>query len=189
VHFAEHVVLAAVGIDVDGEKHPLGLREGATENAAACKALLEDLIVAPGGPRYLRRTRLDPALPGTQRRLAELMRRELSGLKLVALLARSGTRVIAIRGSMSRSSRESSGRECSSACVRMRGTDPNSLTLAVASRSRAQDLPMLRESRFTGRVRPRRGGGTLLRPDASLTAQPTTLEKAGGLRRQRSSGH
>jgi transposase-like protein len=35
VHFAEHVVLAAVGIDVDGEKHPLGLREGATENAAA----------------------------------------------------------------------------------------------------------------------------------------------------------
>ena len=44
VHFADHVVLAAVGIDVDGEKHPLGLREGATENAAACKALLEDLI-------------------------------------------------------------------------------------------------------------------------------------------------
>jgi putative transposase len=41
---AEHVVLAAVGIDVDGAKHPLGLREGATENAAACKALLEDLI-------------------------------------------------------------------------------------------------------------------------------------------------
>jgi transposase-like protein len=44
VHFAEHVVLAAVGIDVDGKKHPLGLREGATENASACKALLEDLI-------------------------------------------------------------------------------------------------------------------------------------------------
>lgn len=44
VHFAEHVVLTAVGIDVEGEKHPLGLREGATENAAACKALLEDLI-------------------------------------------------------------------------------------------------------------------------------------------------
>jgi putative transposase len=44
VHFAEHVVLVAVGIDVAGVKHPLGLREGATENAAACKALLEDLI-------------------------------------------------------------------------------------------------------------------------------------------------
>jgi len=44
VHFAEHVVLAAVGIDSSGEKHPLGLREGATENAAACTALLTDLI-------------------------------------------------------------------------------------------------------------------------------------------------
>jgi putative transposase len=44
VHFAEHVVLAAVGIDTSGQKHVLGLREGATENAAACKALLADLI-------------------------------------------------------------------------------------------------------------------------------------------------
>jgi transposase-like protein len=44
VHFADHVVLAAVGIDQDGAKHVLGLREGATENAAACKALLADLI-------------------------------------------------------------------------------------------------------------------------------------------------
>jgi putative transposase len=44
VLFAEHVVLAAVGIDRSGKKHVLGLREGATENAAACKALLADLI-------------------------------------------------------------------------------------------------------------------------------------------------
>jgi len=44
VHFSDHVVLAAVGIDTAGEKHPLGLREGATENAAACRALLADLI-------------------------------------------------------------------------------------------------------------------------------------------------
>jgi transposase-like protein len=44
VHFAEHVVLAAVGIDPSGKKHVLGLREGATENAATCKALLADLI-------------------------------------------------------------------------------------------------------------------------------------------------
>jgi hypothetical protein len=29
VHFSDHVVLAAVGIDSAGEKHPLGLREGA----------------------------------------------------------------------------------------------------------------------------------------------------------------
>ena len=44
IHFAEHVVLAAVGIDRSGEKHPLGLREGASENGAACTALLADLI-------------------------------------------------------------------------------------------------------------------------------------------------
>lgn len=44
VHFADHVVLVAVGIDLGGKKHVLGLREGATENAAACKALLADLI-------------------------------------------------------------------------------------------------------------------------------------------------
>jgi len=44
VRFADHVVLAAVGIDINGKKHVLGLREGATENAAVCKALLADLI-------------------------------------------------------------------------------------------------------------------------------------------------
>ena len=44
VHFAEHVVLAAVGVDERGDKHVLGLREGATENAAAVRALLADLV-------------------------------------------------------------------------------------------------------------------------------------------------
>jgi putative transposase len=44
VRFADHVVLAAVGVDRSGKKHVLGLREGATENAASCKALLADLV-------------------------------------------------------------------------------------------------------------------------------------------------
>jgi transposase-like protein len=44
VHFAEHVVLGAVGIDAQGRKQVPGLREGATENAAVCKALLADFI-------------------------------------------------------------------------------------------------------------------------------------------------
>ena len=44
VHFGEHVVLAAVGVDERGCKQVLGLREGATENAAAVKALLADLV-------------------------------------------------------------------------------------------------------------------------------------------------
>lgn len=43
-HLVEQVVLAAVGIGSNGKKHVLGLRAGATENAAACKALLADRI-------------------------------------------------------------------------------------------------------------------------------------------------
>ncbi|MDO9714798.1 transposase, partial [Paracraurococcus lichenis] len=38
------VLLAAVGIDAEGTKHPLGLVEGATENAAVVQALLDDLV-------------------------------------------------------------------------------------------------------------------------------------------------
>jgi transposase-like protein len=43
LHVADHVVLVALGIDAEGKKHVLGLREGATENATACRALLADL--------------------------------------------------------------------------------------------------------------------------------------------------
>lgn len=41
--FDSHVVLIALGIDVNGEKHVLGMHEGATENGAACTALLTNL--------------------------------------------------------------------------------------------------------------------------------------------------
>jgi putative transposase len=44
VHFEDHVVLAALGIDEKGYKHVLGLWEGATENSRACKGLLENLL-------------------------------------------------------------------------------------------------------------------------------------------------
>jgi transposase-like protein len=36
--------ICAVGVDAQGNKHVLGLREGATENAVVAKALLEDLV-------------------------------------------------------------------------------------------------------------------------------------------------
>jgi transposase-like protein len=39
-----HHVIVAVGVDEKGYKHLLGLREGATENAAVVTALLEDLV-------------------------------------------------------------------------------------------------------------------------------------------------
>lgn len=40
----EHHVLTALGVDGTGKKHVLGLREGASENAAVVKGLLEDLV-------------------------------------------------------------------------------------------------------------------------------------------------
>ncbi|MBI4541139.1 MAG: transposase [Gemmatimonadetes bacterium] len=44
VHYAgEHVIVVAVGVDREGEKHALGLWEGATETKATCTALLDDL--------------------------------------------------------------------------------------------------------------------------------------------------
>jgi putative transposase len=38
--FASHHILSAVGVDVEGKKHILGIESGATENAAAVKRLL-----------------------------------------------------------------------------------------------------------------------------------------------------
>jgi putative transposase len=44
MHFGNQCVLAAVGVDLQGRKHVLALREGATENAEAAKDLLEHLV-------------------------------------------------------------------------------------------------------------------------------------------------
>ena len=41
VHFGEHTCVVALGIDIDGTKHPLSLVEGSTENAT----LVTELIV------------------------------------------------------------------------------------------------------------------------------------------------
>jgi transposase-like protein len=41
--FAEHHILSAVGVDIEGHKHVLGIASGATENAAAVKHLLTGL--------------------------------------------------------------------------------------------------------------------------------------------------
>ncbi len=45
IHMADDLVLlAAVGIGGEGVKHPLGVLEGATENAAVVQALLDNLV-------------------------------------------------------------------------------------------------------------------------------------------------
>jgi transposase-like protein len=41
--FGPHHVISAVGVDLEGKKHVLGIQAGATENAAAVKALLTHL--------------------------------------------------------------------------------------------------------------------------------------------------
>lgn len=48
------VLLAAVGIDGDGVKHPLGVLEGATENAAVVQALLDNLVERGLDPKVCR---------------------------------------------------------------------------------------------------------------------------------------
>ncbi len=42
--FSGHHVIVAIGVDSEGHKHMLGLRDGASENATVCTALLEDLV-------------------------------------------------------------------------------------------------------------------------------------------------
>jgi transposase-like protein len=44
IHFGEHIVLCALGVDATGGKHVLGLWEGATENEIACTSMLENLV-------------------------------------------------------------------------------------------------------------------------------------------------
>jgi putative transposase len=55
IHITEQLVLiAAIGIDADGIKHPLAVAEGATENAAVAQAVIDDLVergLDPGVPR------------------------------------------------------------------------------------------------------------------------------------------
>jgi putative transposase len=43
VHFGEHLCVVALGIGIDGTKHPLGLVEGSTENTTVVTDLLTDL--------------------------------------------------------------------------------------------------------------------------------------------------
>lgn len=43
VHFGEHLCVVALGIGIDGVKHPLGLAEGSTENTTIVTELLTGL--------------------------------------------------------------------------------------------------------------------------------------------------
>ncbi len=55
IHMDEDLILvAAIGVDANGDKHPLGLVEGATENATTVQALIDNLVergLDPSAPR------------------------------------------------------------------------------------------------------------------------------------------
>ena len=70
VHFGEHTCVVALGIDLDGTKHPLALVEGSTENATLARELLVGLrerglevtrpiLMVLDGAKALRRAVLD----------------------------------------------------------------------------------------------------------------------------------
>ncbi len=70
VHFAGHCCVVALGIDIDGTKHPLGVVEGSTENATLVTDLIVDLrergldatkpiLAVIDGSKALRRAVLD----------------------------------------------------------------------------------------------------------------------------------
>ncbi len=62
LHIGDDLVLvAALGIDGDGHKHPLGLIEGATENAAVVQALIDNLIERGLDPKVCRLFIIDGA--------------------------------------------------------------------------------------------------------------------------------
>lgn len=44
IHFHDRVILVALGIDAEGNKHVLGLREGSTESTRVVRSLLSDLV-------------------------------------------------------------------------------------------------------------------------------------------------
>ncbi len=54
IQFDQHHVIVALGVDPKGKKHLLGVREGATENAAVVTELLEDLVARGLDPKQRR---------------------------------------------------------------------------------------------------------------------------------------
>jgi hypothetical protein len=49
--FGDYTMIGGVGVDVEGNKHVLGIREGATENSTVITALLEDIVARGVDPQ------------------------------------------------------------------------------------------------------------------------------------------
>ncbi len=59
--FGEHHILSAVGVDRAGQKHVLGIQQGATENTAAVEDLLKQLVARGVDPKAKRLFVIDGA--------------------------------------------------------------------------------------------------------------------------------
>lgn len=68
------LMLGAVGVDAEGRKHPLGVVEGATENAATVQALLDNLVDRGLDPKVCRLFIVDGA-----KALTKAIRRTFGG--------------------------------------------------------------------------------------------------------------
>ena len=85
LHVGDHVLMAAIGVDGNGDKHVLAVVEGATENTVVVQAWIDNLLARGLGsdtaaavhrrwregtqqsdPKHLRCGRRHPALPGPQ---------------------------------------------------------------------------------------------------------------------------
>jgi len=87
IHMDEDLILvAAIGVDAKGDKHPLGLAEGATENAATVQSLIDNLVERGLDPAVPRLFIIDgaKALPAKAERLlrnlAQRLERHWSGV-------------------------------------------------------------------------------------------------------------
>jgi putative transposase len=100
VHFGEHTSVVALGIGIDGTKHPLSLVEGSTENATLVTDLIVGLpdrgldvtrpiLVVLNGSKTLRRAVLDlfdrPVLGRCQLHYADLRIMPMSGLNALVV--------------------------------------------------------------------------------------------------------
>jgi len=83
IHIENHVMLVALGIDADGKKHVLGVREGVTENAPRarrCSRICVTAVCAPTGRCSLssmerRRLRGQPATCSANARSSSVAKR------------------------------------------------------------------------------------------------------------------
>jgi putative transposase len=77
VHRGGQCVVVALGVSRDGRKHCLGLWQGATENAAICESLLQDLIDRGLDPKQRRLFIIDGA-----KALSSVIRKKFPGSEI-----------------------------------------------------------------------------------------------------------